>query len=72
MKSIEEILQKLPPELQQEVWHFAEYLLETKVNHKQKYLRLSWEGGLREWRDQYTSVELQHKVMEWWDEDVPH
>jgi len=25
----------------------------------------SWEGGLKELKNEYTSVELQHKAMEW-------
>lgn len=66
MNNIEELVQKLPPELQQEVWDFAKYLLETKVRFKQKYLRLSWAGALREFRDQFTSLELQKKALEWW------
>ncbi len=72
MRTLEEIIFLLPPELKDEVRAFAEFLLKTKVQPKQKYLRLSWKGTLRDLRDQYASVELQHKVMEWWDEDVPH
>ncbi len=25
----------------------------------------SWEGGLKELKNEYTSVELQHKALEW-------
>jgi len=72
MKSLEEIIFLLPPELKQEVKNFAEYLLETKVQPKQKFLRLSWRGALPDMRDEYTSVELQHKSLDWWVEDVSH
>jgi hypothetical protein len=65
MNSLEELIQKLPPELQEEVSDFASYLLETKVKSKQKYLRMTWAGALREFRDQYTSLELQKKALEW-------
>jgi hypothetical protein len=66
MKPLEEMIKELPPELQQEVRDFAEFLLETKVRRKQKKLRMTWAGGLREFRDQFTSLELQKKALEWW------
>jgi hypothetical protein len=56
MKTIEELIKELPPELQQEVSDFAQFLLD----------RMTWAGGLREFRDQFTSLELQKKALEWW------
>ena len=32
---------------------------------QKKKLRFSWIGGLAEFRDEYTSVELQEKVSDW-------
>jgi hypothetical protein len=66
MKTLEKLIRKLPPELQQEVYDFALFLLETKAHPKQKKLRMTWAGGLREFRDQFTSLELQKKALEWW------
>ncbi len=68
-QSLEDLFRQLPPELQQEVRDFAHYLLDTKVHRKQKYLRLSWAGGLSDLRDQYTSLELQKKALEWRGDD---
>ena len=65
MKSLDELVKELPPELQQEVQDFATFLFETKVRPKQSKLRLSWAGGLSEFRDQFTSLELQKKALEW-------
>jgi mRNA-degrading endonuclease RelE of RelBE toxin-antitoxin system len=65
MPTIEEIMRELPPEFQKEVEDFARFLLDK---HKQKYgwkLRQNWAGALREVRDQYTSLELQKKALEW-------
>ena len=64
--SLEELVKELPPDLQQEVHDFARYLLETKVRRKRARMRLSWAGALKEFRDQYTSLELQKKALEWW------
>ena len=66
METLEEKIRKLPPELRQEVEEFVETLLEKTHEKKQNKLRLNWRGGLRELRDKYTSVELQHKLLEWW------
>lgn len=66
MPKLKEIVEKLPPALQQEVEDFIEFLL-TKRSPKQKgQLKLDWRGALRDLRDKYTSVELQHKILEWW------
>ncbi len=66
MKTLEEIIKEMPPELREEVSDFARFLLEVKVCPKQKKLRMTWAGGLREFRDKFTSLELQKKSLEWW------
>ncbi|MCL5982938.1 MAG: DUF2281 domain-containing protein [Firmicutes bacterium] len=66
MQTIRELVDKLTPDLQQEVIDFAEFLLEKKMHKRQKKLRLTWAGGLQEYRDQFTSLELQKKALEWW------
>ena len=66
MKSLDELVHELPPDKQQEVRDFAESLLEKRGRpHRRRRLRLPWAGGLREYRDQYTSLELQKKALEW-------
>jgi hypothetical protein len=71
-KPVTDIVDQLPPELQQEVYDFAKYLLETKGQRKQNRLRMTWAGGLKNLRDQYTSLELQEKSLEWQDEEGAH
>jgi hypothetical protein len=66
MKKLSEVVQQLPPELQQEVEDFAQFLLDRTARPKQRKLRLSWAGGLREFRDRFTSMELQKKTLESW------
>ena len=69
MKTLEELVRELPPELQQEVYDFAQFLVEKRAKPRRKgKLRLNWAGGLREYRDQYTSLELQRKSLEWWED----
>ncbi|MGD0009988.1 MAG: DUF2281 domain-containing protein [Terriglobia bacterium] len=65
MKTLEELMKELPVELQQEVQDFASFLFETKVHPKRSKLRMNWAGGLSEFREQFTSLELQKKALEW-------
>jgi len=65
MKSTEEMIKDLPPELQQEVRDFVQSLVEKRVPKPRGKPRFDWAGSLKELRDQYTSVELQHKISQW-------
>jgi len=38
---------------------------ESGLWRKKGTLRLTWAGGLKDYADQYTSLELQQKVLEW-------
>lgn len=64
-KPLEELIRELPPEAQSQVRDFVEFLL-TKRGHKAAgKLRQDWAGALRQYRDKYTSLELQRLALEW-------
>ena len=65
MKSLQELIEQLPPELQQEVRDFVEFLLQKHGCQTRGTPTLSWAGALRDLRSQYTSVELQHAILRW-------
>jgi hypothetical protein len=65
MKTIEEMIKELPPEIQQEVKDFVEFLLEKRVKRSRGKPRFDWAGTLKHLGEQYTSVELQHKISDW-------
>jgi hypothetical protein len=69
MKTLVEKIGELSPTYQQEVEDFVDFLAEKK-KHKEKkgQFTFSWAGALKDMRDEYTSVELQHKILEWWEE----
>ena len=71
MPSLEDRIKDLPPDLRREVEEFADFLIDRRVRHPRENMTFAWDGGLADLRDQYTSVELQHKILEWWGEDVP-
>lgn len=66
MGALNELIDRLPLDLQREVEDFARFLLETRGQAKGARLRLDWAGALSEFRDRYTSLELQKKALEWW------
>jgi len=65
VRSLEAVIKELPPELQAEVKDFAEFLLEKKRHKGAKLLSQDWAGALCGYRDQYTSLDLQKKALEW-------
>lgn len=66
MEAVEEKIKKLPPDLKKEVEDFVDFLLQKVKKKTRRKLKLDWAGGLKEYRDKYTSLELQKKILEWW------
>ena len=69
LSSFIEDFDNLPKSIQHQLIEYAEFLIaKAKQNRKSKKVRhnftFSWENGLNELKDQYTSVDLQHKINE--------
>ena len=64
-RPLEELVKELPPEYQEEVRDFVLFLLKKQGKKSGGKLRQDWAGTLKEYRDQYTSLELQKKALEW-------
>lgn len=64
-REIELKIQELPENLKKEVLDYIEFLLEKYKKKKERKFRFSWENGLSGIGGKYTSVELQHKSLEW-------
>ena len=67
-EDLKALIDRLPPEMEYEVREHIENLLKTAGKSRKRTLRLDWAGGLKEYRDQYTSRALQKKILEWWAE----
>jgi hypothetical protein len=65
MKDLEKLIQALPPDLKQEVVDFIRFLLSKRAKQAGKRLRQDWGGALKEYRQQYSALELQKKALEW-------
>lgn len=63
MTTLAELIEQLPPDIQKEVKDFAEFLLEKRTKKRHKVPIFDWEGALKDLEEQYTSVELQHKIL---------
>ncbi len=72
MRNFFEKFQALPEDLQKKVIDFTESLEKKnkQKTDKKKSLRkgfsFGWAGALADMKDEYTSVELQKKILEWW------
>ncbi len=64
-KPLEELVKELPPDWRAEVRDFIEFLLDKRTRKAGGKLRQDWAGALQEYREQYTSLELQKKALEW-------
>ena len=65
MQSLAESINSLPTDLQEKVYAYIEKLKKNRKKKKRK-LSMKWAGGLREYKDKFTSVELQKKSLDWW------
>lgn len=66
-KDIETKISELPEDLRKEILDYLEFLLEKYKGEKPaaKKFKFDWEGGLAEIPEKFTSVDLQHKALEW-------
>ena len=62
MITLARFVEHLPPDIQEKVRSYAEFLLEKRSKKKQKVPVFDWEGASVDLGEQYTSVELQHEM----------
>ena len=65
--NIVEKFNQLPPDLQEKVIEYIDSLLAQRELQQKKKPKLDWVGGLKEYRDQYTALELQKEAVDWWE-----
>ncbi len=64
-RPLTELVRDLPFSVEQEVRDFVEFLLAKHEREPGKKLRQDWAGTLSDYRQDYTSVELQEKSLDW-------
>jgi len=65
IKQLDQLLKELPPESQAEVRDFVESLINKRQRKSNGHLRQTWASGLEDYREQFTSLELQKKSLDW-------
>ena len=63
--TLKEKIEALPEALQKEVERFVDTLAAEPRPERSSGLTFSWAGGLAHLKEEFTSVELQHKASEW-------
>lgn len=61
-KPINEMIGELPPERQAEVRDFVEFLLSKQRGRTRRKPQFGWAGSLKDLRDEFDSVGLQHEI----------
>jgi len=65
-KEIASRVRELPEDLRRRVLDYIEFLVRRYGGKRGAGgFRFDWEGGLSELREKFTSVELQHRALEW-------
>jgi len=66
MNATIEMIKTLPPDIRREVLDFAQFLMGRKRSKRvSQPVKQGWAGALREFKGQFTSLELQKKAQEW-------
>ena len=63
MVDFEKKFEQLNPEMQKKVLGYIDFLILKST--KKKKLDFNWEGALEDYKDKYTSLELQKKALDW-------
>jgi hypothetical protein len=66
MQDLERKVKTLPLDLHREVEDYIDFLIEKRGKRPIKPFSLTWKGALRDKKDLISSVDLQHKSLDWW------
>ena len=64
--AVEPVIKKLPPELQRQALKYIEALSRRVGEPHQGPMKFAWAGCCEDMKDEYTSVQLQKKILLWW------
>jgi hypothetical protein len=66
--AVEPTIKKMPPELQQQVLMYIETLSRSTSETHHGTMKFEWAGCCEDMKNEYTSVQLQKKILDWWNE----
>ena len=65
VKTLDELVKELTPHSRAEVRDFAEFLHSKRKGRSIGKFSQKWAGALNDFREEYTSLELQRKSLDW-------
>ena len=67
VKQINKKIKNVPPHLLPEIMDYIDFLINKygTASKEKRPFNFSWQGGLTEISNIYSSVDLQHKAMDW-------
>ena len=65
IKPLDQLVRELPAESQAEVRDFVESVIERRRRKSVGHLRQTWAGALADFREQFTSLDLQKQSLDW-------
>ena len=65
--AVEPALRKMPPELQRQVLKYIESLVVSSEKEEADAMKFTWAGSCSDLKDTISSVQLQKKILDWWN-----
>jgi hypothetical protein len=64
--AVEPVLKKMPPDVQRRVLKYIEALSARTHEKSHGTMKFAWAGACADMNKEYTSVQLQKKILDWW------
>jgi len=64
--AVEPVLRKMPPDVQRKVLKYIEALSAQTHRKPPGTMKFAWAGACEDMNKDYTSVQLQKKILDWW------
>jgi hypothetical protein len=64
--TVEPVIRKMPPDLQRQVLKYIEALSARTGGKHRGTMKFAWAGCCADMKDEYSSVQLQKKILDWW------
>jgi hypothetical protein len=64
-KTLEDMVREVPPEYREQLRSYVQSLMARRSLEQPGKPQFTWAGALEGMRNQYTSVDLQHRIASW-------
>jgi hypothetical protein len=64
--AVEPVIRKMSPALQRQVLKYIEMVSSGAQKKRHGTMKFAWAGCCADMKGEYTSVQLQKKILDWW------